>query len=803
MDNLWRDLKYAVRAIYSKPGFSLMVIGMLAAGVAGNAAIFSIFDGLFLRPMPFAESGRLVDVDTTAPKWNLNFVSTSPFDAYNWREGNQTFEDLAFFSTGGCNLVLRPGDAQRVNVALVTANLLDVLGLKPALGRGFTLEEDKPKGNKVAMIGYLFWKRQFGGDRGVPGRVIKADGDAYTIVGVLPREAVFPSGVDIWAPLAADRAQEGAYYLKGIGRLKPGVTIQQAKTDLLRVHKAANADGKHGLNDATAPTLMPLRDRYLGDYRDATQILLGGVGVVLLIVCVNIAGLMLVRGTGRAREIAIRTAIGASRGAIVRQLLTECLTLAAVGGVLGVVAGHVCLQGMLALLPTDMPQWLDFSMDWRFLLFCAALTMGSAVLFGLAPALQALRVEPRAWLQDGARASLSRGRRLVLNTLIVGEVGLALVLLISAGLLLQAFRRVTSVDPGFRADHVMTFTVWLPDAQYSKPEQARHFYGTLIERLRALPGVQSVSAVNQVPFSDHTGTFYQAVEGRKLGPNESNPVVLDLTAFPDYFQSMGITFLSGRPFTEHENESKDHPVVVINESFAKYFFPGMDPIGKHLRCCGDDKAPALEIIGVTRDTRHYGLDQEMRPSVVQPFSQHSANAMFIEMRTAMEPHAIVGAAREVLRSLDPELPMYEPRTMGERMDRSLWTRRAYSWLFGIFALLAVILAAAGVYGVTSYVVSQRTREIGIRMALGALPAQILGQVLRAGMVLVGIGVALGIAGALLSDRFLKSLLFNGGGRDPFTYVAVVAGVAAVGLLANVVPARRAASLNPMQTLRSE
>jgi putative ABC transport system permease protein len=689
--------------------------------------------------------------------------------------------------------------------------MLDVLRLKPVLGRGFTAEEDKPKGTKVAMLSYAFWQRAFAGDPHVLGRVVKANGEPFAIVGVLPQQEAFPDKVDIWEPLSVDHAMQGSYFLNGIGRLKPGVTIQQAKADLLRVHQAANADGKHPINKVTSPTIQPLRERYLGEYRDAAQILLGGVAVLLLIVCVNVAGLMLVRGTSRSREIAIRTAIGASRGAIVRQLLTECLTLAAIGGALGVGLGEICLRGMLALLPDDLPQWLDFSMDWRFLLFCAVLTAGSAVFFGLAPALQALQVEPRAWLQEGARSSLSRGRRFVLNALIVGEVGLALVLLVSAGLLLQAFHRVMSVDPGFRPDHVLTFSVALPQAQFPKMEQRQHFYGTLIEQLRAVPGVQSVSAVSDAPFGDHNGTFYTAVDGRHLGPNETNPVVQDLVAFPDYFQSMGIAFLSGRPFTEQDRasitqkqaEKPDHQVVVVNESFAKFFFPNMDPIGKHIQCCGDDKAPKLEIVGVIHDVRHYGLDQEVLPSAVQPYWQRSNHGMTIEMRTSVEPHLIVGAARGILRSVDPEVAMREPRTMTELMDRSLWARRAYSWLFSAFALLAVVLAAAGVYGVTSYVVSQRTREIGIRMALGALPAQILSEILRRGMVLVGIGVALGLAGALLTARFLDSLLFNGGGKDPLTYAGVMAGVIAVGLLANLAPARRAALLNPVQTLRSE
>jgi len=797
MDSLWRDVRYAIRAIRSTPGFALMAIGMLAVGIAGNAAIFSIFDGLFLRPLPFAHSERLVDIDETAPKWNLKFVGVSNPDFFAWREGNQTFEKMAFFDTGGGTMVISGGDAERVSAALVTRDLLDVLSLKPALGRNFTADEDKPKGPKVTMLSHKLWQRRFAGDPKVLGRILKVDGEAYTVVGVLPQDAVFPSNVDLWSPLQADPKNQGSWYLNGVGRLKPGVTIQQAQADLTRIHKGMIEGEKNSVNNITSPVLMPLRDRYLGDYRDATNILLAGVGVVLLIACVNIAGLMLVRGTARAREIAIRAAIGASRSAIVRQLLTESLVLAALGCLLGVFLGNVALRGMLTLLPDDTPQWLTFGMDWRFLVFCAALTAASAVIFGLGPAVQAARLQPRASLQEG-QSSFSRARRNALGALIVGEVGLSLLLLVSAGLLVQAFRQVMKVDPGFRPQNLLTFRVWLPSAEYSKPEQRQQFFQTLLERLQALPGVQSASAVSIVPFDGHSGTFYEAVGGRVLGPNEKNPVVLYLYAWPTYFDTMGLTFLSGRSFQEEEKNR-----VVVNESFAKFFFPNVDPLGRSIQCSCMKKGDTLEIVGVTRDVKHYGLDQEMRPSVFNPYAQRPRDSMVLVMRTGVEPHSLISAARDTLRGLNPELAMAQPRTMVERMDRSLWARRAYSWLFGAFAIVAMVLAAAGIYGVTSYVVSRRTREIGIRIALGALPGQILGWVLRSGMGLVTLGVTLGLAGAFATSRFLETLLFGVKPRDPGIYVAVICGVIFVGLLANLIPARRAAALDPMRTLRAE
>lgn len=797
MDSLWRDVRYAIRALRTTPGFALMAIGMLAVGIAGNAAIFSIFDGLFLRPLPFANSERLVDIDETAPKWNLKFVGVSNPDFHAWRDGNQTFEKMAFFDTGGDTLSVPGGDAERISTAKVTRDLMDVLSLKPALGRNFTAEEDKPKGTKALMLSYRLWQRRFAGDPKVLGQVLKINSEGYTVVGVLPKEAVFPSNVDLWTPLQADPKSAGSWYLNGVGRLKPGVTISQAQADLTRVHKGMIEGEKNSVNNITSPTLLPLRERYLGDYRDATNILLAGVGVVLLIACVNIAGLMLVRGTTRAREIAIRAAIGASRSAIVRQLLTESLVLAALGCLLGVLLGNMALRGMLTLLPQDTPEWLTFGMDWRFLLFCAALTAASAVIFGLGPAVQAARLQPRASLQDG-QSSFSRARRNALGALIVGEVGLSLLLLVSAGLLVQAFRQVMRVDPGFRPQNLLTFRVWLPNAPYEKPEQRKQFFQTLLDRLQTLPGVQSASAVSIVPLDGHQGTFYEAVGGRVLGPNEKNPVVLDLRAWPNYFQTMGLTFLAGRPFQEEEKNK-----VVVNEMFAKFFFPNSDAIGRSIQCSCMKKGDTLEIVGITRDVKHYGLDKEMRPSVFKPYLQQPWSSMTFVLRTAVPPDSVVSGARDTLRSLDPELAMGQQRSMTERMDRSLWARRAYSWLFGAFAIVAMVLAAAGIYGVTSYVVSRRTKEIGIRIALGALPAQILGWVLRSGMGLVTLGVTLGLAGAIATSRFLETLLFGVTARDPGIYVAVIFGVVFVGLLANLIPARRAASLDPMRTLRAE
>jgi putative ABC transport system permease protein len=801
------DVKLALRNIRTKPAFSLMVIGMLALGVAGNAAIFSIFNGLFLRPLPFHDAERLINLDETAPKWNLHYTGVSNPDLFIWREHNSTFDGMAFFDNSSFNLSDH-GTAQRVDGAQVTYDLLNVLGLKPALGRAFRPEEDRPKAPHVVMLGYGLWQRMFRGDQNVLGRVLKLDGQPYTVIGVLPRQAVFPDRADVWVPLAADPdpTHSTGWYLNGVGRLKHGVSAQQAAADLLRVHKAMIQSGWKD-NEVTSPILTPLRDRYLGDFRNISHILLGGVAVVLMIACVNIAALMLVRGGARAREIAIRTAMGASRDRVIRQLLTENLVLAAAGGIVGVLLGKVCLVGMISLMPAaNLPHWISFSMDARFAAFSVAITGAAALLFGLAPAVQSSKVDARGALQDnGVRASLSRARRGTLRALVVAEIALALVLSVSAGLLVEAFRKVLHVDPGFRPENVITFGISLPDVKYKEDAQRVAFFENLLDRLRAVPGVKSVGAATATTLGGHWGNFWEAEDNPPLGPNDKNPVTLQVVATPGYFEAIGMTFLAGRPFRQEGTEPQHIRTAVVNESFAKHYWNGGSPIGRRIRRTGGERKPAdwIEVVGITRDEKHYGLEQEMKPGVFLPLRGIPVNWMNIVLRGSIDPQLLIPSAREILRQMDTDVPMYDVRSMTERVDRSLWARRAYSWLFAAFAVIALLLAAAGIYGVVSYAVSQRTQEIGIRMALGAQPGQVLREVLGSGMVLVSIGVVVGLAGAFWAVRLLQSLLFGVSSRDPIIYSAVVPGVVLVGLMANFVPARRAASIDPMRALHFE
>ncbi len=799
--SLWHDLNVALRMLRNRPGFASAVAFMLALGIAGNTAIFSIYNGMCLRPMPFAEPARLVDLDETAPKWNLRYVGVSNYDFNSWQNGNSAFAGMAFFGGGGANLSDGSGVAQRIRTANVTWTLLPVLGLKPLVGRNFTAEEDRPGGAKVLLLGYDLWQRLFQGDRAVLGRTLKLDGRACTVVGVLPREAVLPPNAEAWTPLAADPKRGTGWYLSGVGRLKPGVSLDQARADLLRVHRAEIQKGQK-VNEITSPVLQPLRDRYVGDVRPIMHILLAAVGVVLLIACVNIAGLMLVRGEARVREIAIRTAIGASRWRVVRQLLTESLLLAAIGSAIGIGAGALGLRGLVSLMPADTPKWVQFPLDGRFALFAVALTVAAAVLFGLAPALHAAAAGTTGFLNDSARSSLSPAKRRTLSALVVCEIALALVLLVSSGLLFRAFRNVLRVDPGFRPANVITWTLRPPDAAYPKAEQRYALFAGLLDRLRSVPGVVSASAAAPVPLSGHSGYFFRVENGRGLAADEKDPVVLRIVAMPGYVETMGMTLLAGRDFNVRDESEKAPQVAIVNESFARFFWGNADVVGKRIRYSWtpDDW---MQVAGIIRDTRHYGLDGDIRPSDLVPFRKGQPSAITFVLRTSLEPGSIVGSAREIVRQVDPDLPMFDIETMAERIDHSLWMRRASSWLFAAFAAVAIILACAGIYGVISFAVSRRTREIGIRIALGARPRQVVAKILGGGMLLVAVGVAIGLIVSLLTVRFLRTMLFGVAARDVATYAAVAFGVILVGFLANYLPARRAAAVDPVRALRAE
>jgi predicted permease len=533
--------------------------------------------------------------------------------------------------------------------------------------------------------------------------------------------------------------------------------------------------------------------------------MLGAVGVVLLIACVNIAGLMLARGTARFREMGIRAALGATRGRMVAQLLLESALLAAFGGVAGVALGLVGTNALVALMPEGrLPSWVTFGVDWRFAGFTVAVTAASAILFGLWPALESSRVDVLAALQESAKGSSSAGRKRSLNWMVAGEVALAVVLLVGAGLLVQAFRRLQAVNPGFRAQSVLTYRVSLPRSGYEKAEQRIAFFQALQEKNKSIPGVVSAGAASAPPLMGHWGMFYEVEKSTAppAGKEAQDPVVLTRVVMPGYFETMGIRLMAGRWFNETDGTEKGVRAVIVNETFAKRFWPGVNAVGQRMKNRGS-KSEWATVVGVAGDVKHYGLEEQVRPGVYAPIALVPRDSMVMVLRAGMEPTALIGAARQALREVNPEVPMYEVRTMEDRMGESMWMRRTYSWLLWVFAGIALVLASGGIYGVISYSVGRRTREIGIRMALGAQQRQVLGEVLRQGLVLGGCGLVVGLGCAYFTARYMGTMLFGVDPRDPWVYGFVAAALLAVAAAANLAPARRAAGVNPMTALRME
>ena len=764
MSTLLQDIRYAVRTLLKQPGYSAIIILMLGLGIAANTAIFSLFNGLFLRPLPFPAPDRIVSLDERAPRWELEYTGANYTDFHYWREQNTTFDGMALWGGAAFNLSME-GQAERVDAALVTHDVDDVLGIQPLLGRGISPEDDVPEAPRVVLLGYDLWTNRFGADPDLVGTTLHLDGEPFEIIGILPEEALFVGDADLWTAFRYDvESNPFSWSYSGVGRLKEGVTVEQALQDLERIHK--NQIETREVNEITFPTVEPILDRFIGEFRLGIMAMLGAVGLVLLIACANIAGLMLARALARGREIGIRVAIGAGKGRIVRQILTESMVLAMMGGVVGVFLGYWVFRIIRLTMPDDVPRWISFEADYRIMLFTFGLVLAAAVLSGLAPALRASRADPGAALQDASHRSTSTGgRRRVLSALVVGEVALALMLLVVAGLSIRDFQQVRAVDPGFRAEGVLTFRVDLSGEIYEESEARLQFFEGYLERLRGLPGVQTAAVANFTPLAGHWGRGVEIENAPPPDPDEPTPIILMRVVSPGYFQAMGVTLRSGRVFTQDDGRDEGSRVAIVNETFVRRFFAeGTDPLGQRIRL--HDSDPWRTVVGVGRDVKHYGQDEEMRAGIYAPLADEVLGSGAFLVRTSLDPVSLVPPARRALQELDPSLPIYGITTMSDRLSESLWARQASSWLFAVFSSLALLLAVGGIYGVISYGVNQRAFELSIRMALGAESGQVLGLVMRQGMLLVGIGTVIGLAGALAAARGLSALFFGVGAMDP-------------------------------------
>ena len=798
LEDLVRDVRLSLRLFAKHRGFTTVALLVLALGMAGTAIIFGIFNGVFLKPWPFHEPDRLVDLNTTAPKWNQRFIGVAWPEFEAWRANNTTFDAMAVLQTGSVTLATETF-AERVNVSRVSHDLTTVLGLEPVLGRGFTAEEDGPGAPPVALLGNRAWRTFFGADPGVLGRTVSINREVFTVIGVLPPGAAFPNDAGVWVP-SANRST--AWCMLAVGRLKPGIAVETARADLQRVHRGLVAAGR--ANAATSPTVMKLTDRYVGEARVVGWALLAAGLVVLLVACGNVAALQVARGIARRGEMALRLALGASPGQIARQVVVESVLLCAGGSVLGILLARWLMDGFFGWLPSRLPAWVNLAMDGRFALGFAGLVLLSAVVCALLPARDAMRRRDlRAMIAAGPSSTGGAGRFASLRALVVGETAFAVTLLLTAGLLTEALHRVRTVDAGFSAGRVLTYVIKLTGPAYATPDARLAFFDEHLQRVRALPGVAEASASTSLPLSgNHVGVFVEP-EGVEAAPAGAPEVTVHLRqVMPGYFSVMGIPVAAGRVFEAQDGASAGSHPVVVDEALARRFWPGERAVGKRLRFKGA-AAPWHEVVGVVKTVLQGNLDEDTAPGLYCPHRQDPPENMAVVLRYTGDTAGLAPAIRDLVRTRDAGLVVQDLATMAERVDSSLWLRRFYSGAIGVFAGAALLLVGAGLFGVVSYVVQQRSRELGIRLALGASRSAVFRLVLREAFGLAGIGAGMGAVGGLAASGLLHALLFGVSPANPVVLGAVLLVLATVVLLACLAPAVRALRLNPAEILRAE
>jgi putative ABC transport system permease protein len=794
MQTLWQDLRYGARMLLKQPGFTLIAIITLALGIGANTAIFSIVNAALLRPFPYKEPERLVILRERVSVGG-GFSPSYP-NFVDWRAQNTVFDAISAVRQNESFNLTGAGEPERVPGRLVSAEFFSTLGIEPLLGRDFLAEEDSPGATPAAILSYGFWRRRFGNDPGIIGKQLTLNNQSFTVIGITPANFQFGEEADITVPigLSAER-----FRLRGrdpgadvVARLKPNVSEQQAETELNLI--AARLEQQFPeTNKGRRARVTPLHEFFVGDVRQPLLILLGSVGLVLLIACANVANLLLVRSSARRKEMAVRVVLGASRGAIIRQLLTESVLLAALGAALGILLALLGTSFITGHLPDGIPRLHEADVDAPVLVFTLAVSLLTGLLFGLAPALQVSRLNLNEGLKEGERGSSGRRQRLR-SVLVVGEVALTLTLLIGAGLLIQSFRRVLQVDPGFKVQNLLTMQV-----SVNNPEQ-------LQQNVRNLPGVKSVAVSDGLPFgmANYPGFI---IEGRPGPDNKGSG--LRYSVSPDYFRTMGIELIKGRVFTAADTRDSQL-VAVINEVLAQRYFPNEDPIGKRLK--HGPTSPSLGIVGIVRHVEHYNLDGQkgVQPQFYTNFNQaplqtlpNSVRRINLLTRTEVDPLSMASAVRGQVAALNKDQAVFNVRTMEQAVARSVAPRRFSMLLLTVFAVAALALASLGIYGLMSYAVAQRTREIGVRMALGAQSGNVLRLVIGQGMKLALAGVALGLVASVALTRTMKNLLFGVSATDPATFGAILLLLTLVALLACYVPARRATKVDPMVALRTE
>lgn len=806
MDSLLRDLKFSARSLLNRPALTIIAVLTLAIGIGANSAIFSTINALLLKPLPFPDQERIVAVWDKVPSRGVERNEVAMANYLDWSAQSNSFQQLGLYRWWSTNLT-GSDYPERVQGFQVTTNFLEIVGVKPLLGRGFSADQNQPGKDAVALLTYSLWQRRFGADPNIVDKTISTNGVTRTVIGVMPPDFNYPKGAEIYAPIAITpelaRSRGNHSYL-GIGRLKPGVTLQSAQVDLDRIatqleHQFPETNTGRGI------VVYPILADTVRMYATALWVMMAAVGFVLLIGCANVANLMLARAAGRQREIALRSALGASRFRIVRQLLTESVLLGLAGGVLGTMIAYWGVEAIRAGNPGEAarfaPGWNHLGINLSVLAFTMLISVLSGVLFGLAPAWQLSKPDLNTALKEGSRQTTSSSHRLR-GLLVVAEVALSLMLLVSAGLLIRSFLQLVKTDAGFNSDNLLTMSLVLPAAKYKDEPQTAAFYSELIRRVRALPGVESAAIVNYLPLGGSNSSDVFLVEGVPEPPPGQEFVGRYRVCTPDYFQTMGIPVQKGRGFTEQDKAGAP-PVVVVNETLARKYWPNQDPIGKRIRFSGPiERNPWIQVIGVVKDVKHE-LNLPVTEDYYLPHAQDSWNSMVLVAKTKVDPLILAAPIQQEVATLDKDQPVFDVRTMREVRSGSLALYSFSSVMLSIFAAVALLLAAIGIYGVMSYAVTQRTQEIGIRMALGARVRDVLKLVVRNGMSLAVIGVIVGLAGAYALTRLLASLLVGVAPTDIVTFSIVTFALLVVALLACYIPARRATKVDPLVALRYE
>jgi putative ABC transport system permease protein len=812
MDDFLKDIRYGIRSLLKHPGFTAIAVITLALGIGANTATFSVINAVLLRPLPYHEPDRLVTIWEESPQRGMFEMPVSLANLRDWADQNHTFEQISAYTFSNLNLT-GAGEAKQLLAVKSSANLFSLVGVAPLHGRVFRPEEDKAGAARVVILGHALWQNRFESDPRIVGRSLTLNNQSYTVVGVMPSSFQFPVGfgylgkvlkepIDLYVPIAAGSKEirRGSYSFFAIGRLKPGVPIDRARAEMTTIEGRLEQQYPDS-NTGIGIRLLPTHEQTVKEIRPALLVLLGAVAFLLLIACVNIANLLLARAASRQKEIAIRTALGASRRRVVRLLLTESLLVSLAGGCLGLLLALWGTYALMALAPENIPRLNEVGVDARVFGFTLAVSLVTGIIFGLVPAVQASKPDLNEALKEGSRGSMgSAGGMRTRSVLVAVEVALSLVLLVGAGLMIKSFLRLQQMNLGFNPDNVLAVSLTLSNAKYPEDRQQAAFFQEALERLQTLPGIQSAGATTGLPLTlDISGSDFR-IEGRSDPEAGKEMIINTRSVSPCYFRALGIALIKGRDFSDRD-KSEAPKAAIINDDLARVYFPNEDPIGK--RITFDDRASWISIVGVIGDVKQLGLDSNAKPEVYFPYLQVASPSMSLVVRTASNPLSLAAAVKSQLQMIDRDVPIDEAKTMQQLLTESISGRRFNMLLLTVFAVVALVLAMVGIYGVMSYTVTQRTHEIGIRVAIGAQPRDVFRMVIRQGMILAITGVAFGLVGAFGLTRLMTTMLFGVEPTDPPTFVSIAVLLTGVALLACYVPGRRATKVDPLVALRYE